>query len=277
MTAYVKPASLADALAARAKHPNYDVVAGCTDYMVGLRREPVGLIDIFALPELCAITSADGDLRLGAATTYAAMLQDDRVRQNFPALWQCVREIGAMQIQARGTLGGNIATSSPVGDVLPVLLALDAIVEVASVRGMRELPYDRFCVGYRRTQLAADELICAVRLPAAAVKRAQYWRKVGTRRAQAISKVTVAASAALTDGKIAVCRVAMGAVADRPIRLPTVEGLLRGAVPTPGLADAASDAVRAAINPIDDVRSTAIYRRDVAGKLVRRFVLGLVG
>lgn len=277
MTEYIKPASLAEALAARAAHPDYELIAGCTDVMVTLphRPAPVGWIDLFALPELCGIHVDDHHLKIGAATTYAAILQDDGVRATLPSLWQCVREIGAAQIQARGTIGGNVATSSPVGDTLPVLLALDASVLVSSVRGTRTVPYDAFCTGYRKTALAADEIICAITIPLAAGQRVQFWRKVGTRQAQAISKVTVAASAALTDGCVTTCRIAMGAVADRPIRLPNVEAILTGVAPTDDVAGRVAEAAMSAIRPIDDVRSTADYRRAVAANLVRRFVLAL--
>ena len=275
MTTYLRPASLDEALAARADHPQWLVIAGCTDVMVGAteRPAPPGLIDVFGLPELVGVRIAPDAVVIGAATPYAEILASEIVRDRLPALSACVREIGAAQIQARGTMGGNIATSSPVGDTLPVLLAHDARVRVASARGERVIPYTEFCTGYRTTALADDELIVAVEIPAPSVDTRTSWRKVGTRKAQSISKVMAAIAARVEGGRLSRCRVALGAVADRPVRIEAAERLLEGATAGPDAAEAAAEAVREAITPIDDVRSSADYRRFVAGNLVRRFVL----
>jgi xanthine dehydrogenase iron-sulfur cluster and FAD-binding subunit A len=171
-------------------------------------------------------------------------------------------------------LGGNIATSSPVGDTLPVLLALDASIELGSSSGRREVPYREFCTGYRRTQLGGDELILAVRIPLLRDAR-QYWRKVGTRRAQSISKVMIAGWARLADGHIADVRLALGAVADRPMRAFATEAGLRGAAPGDASALAARELLASEISPIDDVRSSASYRLSVAQNLAASFVLSL--
>lgn len=278
MTDYVKPASLEDAYAARAAHPDYVLLAGGTDYMVGVlhRPAPAGVIDLFGLEGLCGIEATDARIRIGAATTYAEVLAHEALSAAFPSLRTCVSEIGATQIQARGTLGGNIGTSSPVGDTLPMLLALDAVLELGSSRGTRKVPYAEFCTGYRQTVLAADELILAIELPLPA-PQVQFWRKVGTRRAQAISKVMVAASATRSGEALTQVRLAMGAVADRPIRLSAVEALLEGQVPTPELAEKVRVAVGEAITPISDVRSTAPYRLRSAQNLAARFVLQQAG
>lgn len=279
MSDYVRPASLEEALAARASHPEWQVVAGGTDLMVGVLRRPPppGVIDLFGLAPLRGIREEpDGAVRIGAATTYADLLGSPLVAELFPALRACVREIGALQIQERGTVGGNIATSSPVGDTLPVWLALDAELELGSTRGGRTVPYHAFCTGYRQVDLRPDELILAVRLPRPAAGLRQFWRKVGTRKAQAISKVMVAASALLSeDGAIAHARLAMGAVADRPVRLRAAEALLAGERPGPALAERVRAQVRAEVVPISDVRSTASYRLASAANLAARFVLGL--
>lgn len=278
-TDWIRPASLAEALEARAAHPDYLLLAGGTDLMVGAneRPAPAGVLDLFGLDELRGVTRGDdGGLRLGAGCTYAELLADADVRADLPALWAAAREVGALQIQARGTLGGNVGTSSPVGDTLPVLLALDATVELASASGTRELPYADFCTGYRSTAIAPDELIVAVGFGADVAARGQAWRKVGTRRAQSISKVMLAASAALADdGTIELARLALGAVRDRPVRVTTAETRITGAKPDAALADAAAAAVTDDIAPIDDVRSEAAYRAHVAARLVRRFVLSL--
>ena len=272
---YARPTSLAEALALRAAHPEHVVLAGGTDLLVDARNrpEPAGVLDLFGLPDLVGVATSDaGDVRIGAATTYAQLLRDAVIGERLPALWAACREVGALQIQARGTLGGNVATSSPVGDTLPVLLALDAEVELASAaRGPRRVPYAAFLTGYRKIDLAPDELIVAVHVPAAATQARQFWRKVGTRRAQAISKVMLAAAAHVNpDGTLAEVRLALGAVADRPIRAHAVEALLEGARPDEQLAQRAAAAL--AITPIDDVRSTATYRLQVAQNLVARFV-----
>lgn len=276
---WVRPSTLAEALAARAEHPGWTVLAGGTDLLVGAleRPDPPGVIDLFGLPELVGIERrADGAVAIGAGTTYAALLASDVVRKELPALAASAREVGAVQIQERGTLGGNMITSSPVGDTLPVLLALDAEVELRSASmGTRRLAYQRFITGYRKTALAKDELLVRVVFPAGCGALRQHWRKVGTRRAQAISKVMLAAAARLEQGKIAHARIALGAVADRPIRVPTAEEQLVGREPSASLADGVAETVGNEIHPIDDVRSSAAYRRQVAQNLVRRFVLEL--
>lgn len=278
MTDYVKPASLDDAYAARAAHADYVLLAGGTDYMVGVlhRPAPTGVIDLFGLEGLCGISVSEAGIRIGAATTYADVLGHEALTSAFPSLRTCVSEIGATQIQARGTVGGNIGTSSPVGDTLPALLALDAVLELGSSRGTRKVPYAEFCTGYRQTVLAPDELIVAIELPLPA-PGIQFWRKVGTRRAQAISKVMVAASATREGEALTQVRLAMGAVADRPIRLTAVEAMIEGQAPSAELAEQVRAAVGEAITPISDIRSTAPYRLRAAQNLAARFVLQQAG
>ncbi len=278
LSTFLSPDSLVEALASRAEHSDFVVVAGGTDIMVASkdRAAPVGMINVFGLPELGTIDEAkDGGLRIGACVTYAALLSDERVTKRFPVLHAACSEVGASQIQARGTIGGNIATSSPVGDSLPALLALGATIEVASVAGTRHIAYDEFLLGYRRIDLRPDELIVAILLPAAPASSVQFWRKVGTRRAQSISKVMIAAVARTQDGKILEARIALGAVADRTIRARTVEQTILGELANAATAKRAAHALGQEIQPIDDLRSTADYRMAVAQNLVRRFVLSL--
>ena len=272
MTAYLRPRDLGEALDARAAHPDWMVLAGGTDLMVSAnhRAAPAGILDLWRLPPIGSVRSADGAIEIGAGATWLEVERHPEVRAALPALAAAAREIGALQIQARATLGGNVGTSSPVGDSLPVLLALDAELELASVRGRRRVAYREFCTGYRTTQLAADELIVAAHVPVPGPATRTAWRKVGTRRAQSISKVMGAAAIARDGGSVAWARVALGAVADRPIRLAAVEAAVRG-VRLGEAAAAAREAMRAAIQPIDDVRSTASYRREVAENLVARF------
>lgn len=276
MSDFLQPNSLAEALHMRAEHPDYVVLAGGTDYMVGMRERPPapGLIDVFGLAELCAVEHKGNATSIGAAVPYAALLADNTLAKRFPSLRACVRQIGAVQIQSRGTVGGNIATSSPVGDTLPVWLALAAEVEVVSIGGARRIPYDDFCTGYRQTALRSDELIKAVHVPVTTAR--VYWRKVGTRHAQAISKVMIAAAAVVDGGLVKSMRIALGAVADRPLRFPQIEALAVGREPSAALAEQLKDALSAAITPIDDVRSSADYRREVAGNMLARFIKELV-
>ena len=273
MTAYLRPRDLAEALAARAANPAWMVLAGGTDLMVeaGHKPEPDGILDLWRLRDLCGITVGSDAVTIGAGATWSEVERHPVIRERLAPLALAAREIGALQIQARGTLGGNVGTSSPVGDSLPTLLALDATLEVASARGRRRVPYHAWCTGYRKTQLAPDELIVSATLPLPGAATRTAWRKVGTRRAQSISKVKGAAAIELDGDTVVSARVALGAVADRPIRVTAVEEAVAGQRLGPAAAEAARAAVRAAVRPIDDVRSTAVYRREVAENLVARF------
>jgi CO/xanthine dehydrogenase FAD-binding subunit len=278
VTVYARPRDLSEALAVRAREPSWMVLAGGTDLMVSAPHKPVpaGILDLWRLRELCAITDGpDGSVTIGAGATWLEVQAHAPLRTHFSPLPLAAREIGALQIQARGTLGGNVGTSSPVGDSLPALLALDAELEVASVRGRRTIAYHAFCTGYRKTALAPDELIVAAHLPLPRTGTHLAWRKVGTRRAQSISKVMGAAAIVVEDNRIRDARIAMGAVADRPIRIAAVEQAVRG-LPPAQAADAARAAMRTAIRPIDDIRSTSSYRLAVAENLVARFFSGII-
>jgi len=272
MTSYLRPRSLEEATVAHAAYPDWMVLAGGTDLMVNANHRPTppGILDLWRLGELGFIRVEGEAIVIGAGTTWHEVERHPAIRAKLLPLALAAREIGALQIQARATLGGNVGTSSPVGDSLPVLLALDATIEVASVRGRRMIPYHTYCTGYRTTVLAPDELIVAAHLPLPSTATRTTWRKVGTRRAQSISKVMGAAAITLDGGMVVSARVALGAVADRPIRITAVENAVAG-LPLAQAGDAARAALRTAIKPIDDIRSTAIYRRDVAENVVARF------
>ncbi|HEY4242274.1 MAG TPA: xanthine dehydrogenase family protein subunit M [Kofleriaceae bacterium] len=272
MTTYLRPRDLDEAVATRAAHPDWMVLAGGTDLMVNAnhKAEPAGILDLWRLDAIGGIRASEATIEIGAGATWHEVERHEVIRAKLPALAQAAREIGALQIQARATLGGNVGTSSPVGDSLPVLLALDATLEVASVRGRRRVPYREWCTGYRKTQLAPDELIASASIPVPPASTRVVFRKVGTRRAQSISKVMGAAAIALDGDLVTSARVALGAVADRPVRIALVEQQVVGLRLGPA-AEAARAALRGAIRPIDDVRSTASYRRTVAENLVARF------
>ena len=249
-------------------------IAGGTDLMVSLTGElappPASVVDLWAVDALRGI-AIDGDaLTLGALTTYSDIRRSALCREHVPALVDAAATIGAAQIQNRGTLGGNIANASPAGDTLPVLLAADAVIVVGSERGEREVPAADFWTGYRQTALAHDELILRIRLPLAA-EREMRFRKIGTRRAQAISKVALAV-AWQGDGTWREVRVALASVAPTPIRARATERALEGRPPTPETADAAAETLAGELAPIDDVRSTAEYRRLVAARVLHRIV-----
>ena len=272
MTTYVRPRGLDEAVSLRAAHPDWMLLAGGTDLMVNANHKPapVGILDLWRLGELGFVRASDHAIVIGAGTTWHEVERHAAIRDRLLPLAQAAREIGALQIQARGTLGGNVGTSSPVGDSLPVLLALDASLELVSPRGRRIVPYATYCTGYRKTLLAPDELIFAAHVPLPAPGTRMVWRKVGTRRAQSISKMLGAATIVLDGSTVVSAKIGLGAVADRPIRATAVEDAVRG-LPLAQAPDAARAAVRASIAPIDDVRSTATYRREVAENVVARF------
>ncbi len=252
-------------------------IAGGTDVMVQITGEigqlPDRLLDVWHLEGLRGITVSEGALTIGALTTYTAMRHSAPCREHAPALVEAAATIGAAQIQNRGTIGGNIANASPAGDTLPVLLAMDAEIVAGSLRGERIVAAADFWTGYRRTALAPDELVLRVRLPIAPDREVRF-RKIGTRRAQAISKVVMALSWHLRDGRPEWrdVRVALGSVAERPIRVVATEALLEGAAPTAETAARAAEAVAGEIKPIDDVRSTADYRRAVTARVLQRMI-----
>ncbi|HKG93807.1 MAG TPA: FAD binding domain-containing protein [Gemmatimonadaceae bacterium] len=240
-------------------------IAGATDLYVGLNfgtLQAARFVDLWGLSPLRRIVRRDdGTLSVGALATYTQIIRSRHVRQALPMLAEAARQIGGVQIQNRGTLGGNVANASPAGDTLPVLAAAEAVVVLRSAaRGERRVPFAEFYTGYRASVRRPDELIVALEVPPVAGR--QWFRKVGTRAAQAISKVVMAA---VRDGRP---RVAIGSVAPTVVRAPrTEEALAAGASP-----DEAARVLEQEIAPIDDVRSTADYRRTVAGNLLRRFL-----
>lgn len=254
-------------------------VAGATDLLVvdhATGREHASVLNVLGIAELQGIRVEDDQLSIGAACTFTQIRQSPEVAKHAPLLVHAAATIGAAQIQNRATIGGNIANASPAGDSLPALLALGAMIAVSGPRERRIVPYNAFHTGYRTTVLGADELIerVFIPLPSPAV---QIFRKVGTRAAQAISKVVVGfASDRLEHHVLANARLAMGSVAAVPVRLHEVEILIEDNPLTANLADRAASLVEKTIWPIDDVRSTAEYRRHVAGQVVRRLLLDLM-
>lgn len=252
-------------------------LAGGTDLMVQITGEigepPERILDIWALDELRGITVEGDTLVIGALTTYTEIRRSPIVAEVLPSLADAAATIGAAQIQNRGTLGGNVVNASPAGDTLPLLLATDAEMVLGSTRGERSVPATAFWPAYRTTARRDDELLLRIRIPLVAGRQVRF-RKIGTRRAQAISKV-VMALAWRTDGEGGPwrnVRLALGSVAATTVRAPATESTLEDAHPTRETAAAAAEALAAEITPIDDVRSTADYRRAVAVRVLHRLV-----
>jgi carbon-monoxide dehydrogenase small subunit/xanthine dehydrogenase small subunit len=267
------PRTLAEAYALHAEGGRRPL-AGGTDALVERAAGVPGAgryLDLGALAELRGIRVEDRSLVLGAATTYAELRRSPLVAEHAPVLAEMAAEVGAVQIQGRGTIGGNIATASPAGDSLPVLFALDAEIVVGGARGERTVPAAAFFPAYRRTALGPDELILRIRVPIVP-HRTVAFRKVGTRRAQSISVVVLAVAWRWEDGTWHDARVALGSVAPTPIRARATEATLEGASPTAEVAALAAATLAAEIAPIDDVRSTAEYRRAVAGRILHRII-----
>jgi carbon-monoxide dehydrogenase medium subunit len=269
------PATLDEAYKLLSGGNGWQPIAGGTDVMVQITGEiappPARVLDIWGLDELRGIELDGQTLVLGALTTYTEIRQSDVCRDQLPALIQAAATIGAAQIQNRGTIGGNIVNASPAGDTLPVLLATDAEFVLGSARGERTVAADKFWPAYRKPDRAADELLLKVRIPLPLGRQVRF-RKVGTRRAQAISKVVLALAWHEDGGVWRDVRLALGSVAATPVRAKQTESVLEGAAPRQQTADHAADILAAEIHPIDDVRSTADYRRAVATRVLHRLL-----
>src|SRR5687768_481751 len=252
-------------------------IAGGTDLLVQVTGEigepPERVLDIWALDELRGM-SVEGDaLVIGALTTYTELRRSPIVAEFVPALVEAAATIGAAQIQNRATIGGNVINASPAGDTLPVLLALGAEMVLGSASGERAVAADDFWTGYRTTARRPDELLLRIRIPLAADRQVRF-RKIGTRRAQAISKVVMALCwrARGDDEPWTEVRLARGSRAATTGRCPACEAVRARARPSRDVADAAVAALTSELRPIDDVRSTADYRRAVAGRVLHRLL-----
>ena len=271
---FLRPATLAEALALKAERPDAVPIAGGTDVMVELNfdhRRPEALRDLTRVAELAewsTVEHSGGTVRLGAGVPYTRVIAE--LGESVPALAMASRTVGSPQIRNRGTVGGNLGAASPAGDTHPVLLALDARIEVASVRGSRLLRAEEFYIGVKRHALEPDELITAVHLPAHAGP--QQFAKVGTRNAMAIAVCSFAL--ALRDGQVG---AAIGSAAPTPRRARAAEDFLAAELPwtsSEPLPDSLKrrfgDLVAEATSPIDDVRGSAAYRKHALGVLARR-------
>jgi CO/xanthine dehydrogenase FAD-binding subunit len=268
------PRDLSDALERLAQPGVWKPFAGGTDLMVLLEAGKLPhrrFLSIWKFPELRGIEVTPQYVILGSLTTYTSIRRNEALAREFPLLGRAAAETGSIATQNRGTLGGNIANASPAADSPPALLVYDAELELVSASGSRWVPYHGFWTGYKKTGLRADELIRRIRLPRAAQEWQHYYRKVGIRRAQAISKICFAAAARMDSGRIADLRIALGSVAPTVLRAVETEGLFRGEHFTPAILNEAQSVLAREIVPIDDMRSTALYRRRIAQNLLAEF------
>jgi CO/xanthine dehydrogenase FAD-binding subunit len=271
----VVPQTFDEALRLLAEDGDARPFAGGTDLMVLLEAgslPPTRYVSVWNLAELKDIRVETDSVVLGALTTYADVLADRTLAAEFPMLGHAARDTGGIATQNRGTIAGNIANASPAADTPPALLAYDAELELVSVHGVRRVPYATFHIGYKKMDLAPGEMIAAVRLPRGAAWSRQAYRKVGTRRAQAISKVCFAGALRLRDGKVEDVRLAVGSVSPTCIRASAAEAALRGRPLTDETIAAARASLSGDIVPIDDIRSTARYRARVAVNLMSDFL-----
>ena len=282
---FLRPRSLTEALTARAEFPGALPIAGGTDVMVEInfdKRRPTALLDLTGLPELCGWERDNGLLRVGAGVT--CMQMGGELAAFLPSLAMAARTVGGPQIRNRATIGGNLGSASPAGDVHPVLLAAGATVEVASVRGTRLIPVDAFFLGPKRNALAADELVTAVLV--APAPGPQQFAKVGTRNAMVIAVCSFAlelrppgsAGGAAGDGAVG---TGVGSAGPTPLRATAAEDFLAGELADSGLWESRAalpeavtrrfgELAASAARPIDDIRGSAAYRRHALSVLARR-------
>jgi CO/xanthine dehydrogenase FAD-binding subunit len=272
----ISPAHLQEALEVLGNEPGvWRPFAGGTDLMVLLEAGKLAhknYLDIWNLEELRGIEVSDEYVTLGGLTTYTEVQQEEVLQKEFPMLCQAASETGGLAIQNRGTLGGNIVNASPAADSPPALLVYDAELELVSMNGARWVSYHGFHTGYKQMIIRTDELLTRIRLPRPAEKVQQYYRKVGTRKAQAISKVCFAGTAHIRDQKIEDLRIALGSVAPVPLRCVKTEDALRGSELNQTTIDRARAVMATEIVPIDDIRSTSNYRHKVSLNLLADFL-----
>ena len=272
----VSPPNLSEALDLLAHGESaWKPFAGGTDLMVLLEAGKLvhqNYVNIWNLKELRGIEVTGERVTLGALTTYTEVQNHPILRVEFPMLCQAARETGGIAIQNRGTLGGNIVNASPAADSPPALLAYDAELELISKEGSRKIPYSKFHDGYKQMDIRQGELLLAIHLPRSHEPLTHYYRKVGTRKAQAISKVCFAASAKIENEVVAHVRLALGSVAPIPIRCHQTEHALVNQTLTDETIKAAASTLAKEIAPIDDLRSTRDYRLQVSLNLLQDFL-----
>jgi CO/xanthine dehydrogenase FAD-binding subunit len=286
MKAYVpsydmkQPRDVAEALKMLSDHSGSQAFSGGTDLMVQFEsgRLPEGMyINIFGLSELRFIKTDADHVEIGAGTTYSEIREHAFIQKHFPLLVEAAKLTGAIAIQNRGTIGGNIANASPAADTPPALLSYQTEIILISKNGKRSLPYEQFHHNYKKTALATGELIHSVRVKIPAHGARQFYRKVGTRSAQAISKICMAACVSIDANKtIADIQIGWGSMAPTPKRSDVVGAALRGQTLSAANINLAVSKLTQDLTPIDDVRSDKMYRMTVAQNILRQYLESLL-
>jgi CO/xanthine dehydrogenase FAD-binding subunit len=275
----IAPGSLNAVLDLIASEPGaWTPIAGGTELMVAFaagRLSAGKLVNLWGLSELRFVETQPNQVVIGAGTTFSDLRANAVIAAEFPLLDKAASWIGAIANQTRATLGGNLVNGSPAADSSPALLVYDAEVELISVRGKRRMRYSEFHTSYKQNAMTADELLYAIHLERRFAQHRHYLRKVGTRRAMAIAKVALGATALMKSGLIDEIRLAAASLAPFPTRLRKTETAVVGKTLDEATIEAARQALLAEAQPIDDIRSTALYRKAVGANLLEEFLLGL--
>ena len=275
----IAPGTLPAVLALLADAPGeWMPIAGGTELMVAHaagRLSATKLVSLWGISELRFIRMDSESVAIGGGTTFRDLRGHAEIAEQLPLLAKAASWIGSIANQSRATVGGNLVNGSPAADSSPALLVYDAEVELISVRGTRRIPYSEFHTGYKSNAMTADELLLAVHMPLRFARHRQYLRKVGTRRAMAISKVAMACAALIEDGVIRELRIAAASLAAFPARLLQTEAALVGKRIDAVTIDSARETLLLEAKPIDDIRSTAEYRKRVAANLLEEFLHSL--
>jgi CO/xanthine dehydrogenase FAD-binding subunit len=278
--ALIAPGSLEAVLTLMAEAPgHWTPIAGGTELMVAHaagRLTAPKLVSLWGIPDLRTMHATPELLMIGACTTFRDLRMNQLVNVEFPLLAKAASWIGAIANQSRATVGGNLVNGSPAADSSPALLAYDAAIELVSVRGRRTVQYSEFHTGYKKSVLASDELVSSIHLPRRFIAHKQYLRKVGTRRAMAIAKVALGTTVLMESGYVREVRIGAASLAPFPTRLRRTEAVLLGQALAPEHIGAARQALLLEAQPIDDIRSTAEYRKQVAANLLEEFLGGLL-
>jgi len=269
---YIKPKNLLEALQILSQASEETrVLAGGTDILVNIQDgmlSPHTLVDIASLEELKQIEEKDGQLELGALVTHSQIAGSERLREKAPPLVQACAEIGSPQIRNLGTLGGNIITASPSGDTVPPLYVLEARLTLKSVKGKRQIPIEQFFTGVKETIIRPEEILTTISFPVLPASSKSFFKKLGQRKALAISKVSVAAIIDIQAGMIKDARIALGAVAPMVIRASQTETVLKGKTLEKDVISQATKIIVTESRAISDIRSTAEYRNEMVGVLL---------
>jgi carbon-monoxide dehydrogenase medium subunit len=256
---------------------NVKPIAGGTDLLPLMRDRvitPRDLVDLQGLDELKGITMRDGDLRIGAITTLTEILESPLVSEKAPVLREASSRVGSVQTRNQGTLAGNLCNASPAADTAPALMVLEARVTVTSPGGERSIPVERLFAGPKVNSLSKDEFVTEILIPPQPSGSAAACQKLGRRRGITLALVNAAAYLQIDGETCCETRIALGAIAATPMRLPEVEGMLEGERLTPETIEEASKTCYDLVSPIDDVRATAAYRREMSCVLVKRAING---